>query len=73
MTADRGKDAGFNRSPPDHAVSLGARHCPAGRLFLAEGLKERFVRFKVGFFQVLADVILGLVVNRHLVMFAALF
>ena len=59
-------------SPPDHSVRLRARHCPAGRLFLTEGLKERFVRFKVGFFQVIGNVILGLVVNRHLVMFAAL-
>src|SRR6516162_1580455 len=73
MAADRSKDTSINCSPPDHSVRLSVRHCPAGRLFLTEGLKERFVRFKVGFFQVIGNVILGLVVNRHLLMFAALF
>jgi hypothetical protein len=38
-----------------------------------EGLKERLVRLKTRFFQILGHVILGLVVHRYLVMFATLF
>src|SRR5271165_4901379 len=73
MAAHRSKDAGSKRPPPNHPVSLGPRHCPSGRLFLVEGLKERLVWLKPRFFQILGHVILGLVVHRHLVMFAALF
>ena len=72
MTADRGKDTGINRSPPDHAISLGTRHCPAGGLFLFEGLKQGRIRQKIRFLQVLDHVTLGLMMDRHLVMFAAL-
>jgi hypothetical protein len=53
MTADRSKDAGINRSPPNHPVSLGSGHCPAGGLFLFEGLKERLIGLEGGFLQVL--------------------
>jgi hypothetical protein len=73
MAAHRSKDANSERSPPNHPVSLGARHRPARRFFLVEGLKERLVWLKTRFFQILGHVILGLVVHRHLVMFAALF
>src|SRR5271165_539169 len=73
MAAHRSGDAGGERSPPDHSVSFGARHWPPGRLFLFESLKERLVWLKTRFFQILGHVILGLVVHRHLVMFAALF
>src|SRR5271157_4107134 len=73
MTAHRSKDAGSKRPPPDHSIGLRTRHWPPGRLFLAEGLKERLVWLKTGFFQILGHIILGLVVHRHLVMFAALF
>ena len=45
----------------------------ARRLLLVEGLKERLVWLKTRFFQILGHVILGLVVHRHFVMFAALF
>ena len=72
MAADRGKDAGINRSSPDHSVSLGARHCPSGRLLLTECLKKRHISLEIRFLQVFEHVILGLVVHRHLVMFAAL-
>ena len=73
MTADRGKHTGINCSPPDHSVRLGTQHCPPGRLFLTEGLKERRIGLKSGFFEILGHVILDLVMNRHLMMFAALF
>jgi|SRR5271165_1954685 len=73
MTADRSKNTGINCSPPNHSVSLRARHGVSGRLFLAEGLKQRLARFKARFFQILGHVILGLVMDRHLVMFAAFF
>src|SRR5208282_6117022 len=73
MAAHRSKDTGINRSPPDHSVSFGTRHGSSGRLFLAEGLKERLVWLKTRFLQILGHVILGLVMHRHLVMFAALF
>src|SRR5262249_38224112 len=73
MAADRSKHAGINCTPPDHSVSLRARHCPPGGPFLAEGLKERRIGREGGFLQVLDHKILGLVMDRHLVMFAALF
>src|SRR6266436_903715 len=73
MAAHRSKDTGINRPPPNHPVSLGPRHCPSRRSFLVEGLKERLVWLKTRLFQILGHVILGLVVHRHLVMFAALF
>src|ERR1700693_6253160 len=73
MTAHRSKDAGSKRSPADHPVSFGQRHRPPGRVFLVEGLKERLVWLKTRFLQILGHVILGFVVHRHLVMFAALF
>src|ERR1700751_3017306 len=73
MAAYRSGDAGINCPAPNHPVSFGPRHWPPGRLFLVEGLKERRIRLKTRFFQVLGHVILGLVVHRHLVMFAALF
>src|SRR5262245_49855422 len=73
MTADRSKDAGINRSAPDHPISLRARHRPSGRLFLFEGLKERRIRLKSSLFEILGHIILGLVMDRHLVIFAALF
>jgi hypothetical protein len=52
MTAHRSKDAGSKRSTTDHPVSLRARHCPASRLFLTEGLKERRMRTKSGFLEI---------------------
>jgi len=73
MAAYRSEDSGIKRSPADHSVRFGSRHWPSCRLFLVEGLKERVVWLKTGLFQVLGYVILGLVVHRHLVMFAALF
>src|SRR5271165_3802379 len=73
MAAHRSKYAGSKRSPADHSVGFGSRHWPPGRLFLVEGLKERLVWLKTRFFKILGHVILGLVVHRHLVMFAALF
>src|ERR1700737_2128632 len=73
MAAHRSGYAGSKRSPADHPVSFGSRHWPPGRLFLAEGLKERLVWLELRFFQILGHVILGLVVHRHLVVFAALF
>src|SRR5258708_7231398 len=73
MAAYRSEDAGINRAAPDHPVSLRARHGPAGRLVLVEGLKERLVWLKSRFFQILGHIILGLVMHRHLVMFSALF
>ena len=72
VTADRSKDTGIKRSAPDHPVSLGARHCSSGRLFLTESLKQRRIGRKIRFLQVLGHVILRLVMDRHLVMFAAL-
>ena len=48
-----------------------------GRIYYAEddpeGLKHGRIRRKTGFFQILGNVILRLVMDRHLVMFAALF
>src|ERR1700751_2872746 len=73
MAAHRSKDAGSKRPPADHSVGFGSRHWPPGRLLFVEGLKERFVWLKTRFFQILGHVILGLVVHRHLVMFAAFF
>ena len=73
MAAHRSTDAGSKRSAPNHPVSLRPRHWPSGGCLLAEGLKERLVWLKTRFFQILGHVILGLVVYRHLVMFAALF
>ena len=73
MATHRSGYAGSKRSPPNHSVGLRSRHWPPGRLFLVEGLKERLVWLKTRFFQILGHVILGLVVHRHLVMFAALF
>src|ERR1700693_4047330 len=73
MTAHWSGYAGINRSAPNHSVSFRTRHWPPGRLFLLEGLKERRIRRKSGFLQILGHVILGLVVHRYLVMFAALF
>ena len=73
MATYRSGYAGSKRSPPNHSVSFRTRHWPPGRLFLMEGLKERLVWLKTRFFQILEHVILGLVVDRHLMMFAALF
>ena len=73
MAAHRSGYAGSKRSPADHSVGFGSRHRPPGRLFLVEGLKERLVWLKTRFFQILGHVILGLVMHRHLVMFAAFF
>src|SRR6516165_3271264 len=73
MTADRSKDAGINRPAPDHPVGLRSRHCGACRLLVTEGLKERRIGLKTCFFQILDHVILGLVMNRYLVLFSALF
>src|SRR5271165_1459428 len=73
MAAHRSEDTGIKRAAPNHSVRLGPRHCSSSRLLLVECLKERLVWLKTRFFQILGHVILGLVVHRHLVMFAALF
>src|SRR5271165_2810364 len=73
MAAHRSGYAGIKRSPADHSVGFRSRHWTPGRPFLMEGLKERLVWLKTRFFQILEHVILGLVVDRYLMMFAALF
>src|SRR5271165_3600539 len=73
MAAHRSGYPGKKRSATNHPVSLGPRHRPSRWCFLEEGLKERLVWLKTRFLQILGHIILGLVVHRHLVMFAALF
>src|SRR4029077_11771701 len=73
VAAHRSSELNSNRSPPNHSVGFRARYGLAGRPFFAKGLEEGLVRLKAGFLQILEQIILRLVVRRHLVVLTAFF